>query len=145
MNQEQPSILVSIIIPHHNNKDILLDCLHSLYQSSYQNFEILIVDNASLDDSINHVHIAYPDVKIIKSLENLGYAGGCNLGARDAEGEYLFFLNNDTTLDEHCIRKLVDKLKSDSKIASVQPKILNLDNKSSFDSINQWKNTRKYQ
>ena len=133
MEKEQRSILVSIIIPHHNNKDILLDCLHSLYQSSYQNFEIIIVDNASSDDSINHVHIDYPEVIIIKSLKNLGYAGGCNLGARDAKGEYLFFLNNDTVLDANCIQKLVDKLKSNSKISSVQPKILNLDNKSSFD------------
>jgi len=133
MNHEELPILVSVIIPHHNNKEILLDCLKSLYQSSYQNFEIIIVDNASEDDSINHVHVNYPEVTIIKSLKNLGYAGGCNLGARDAKGEYLFFLNNDTVLDEDCIRKLVNKLKADPKITSVQPKILNLDNKSSFD------------
>ena len=69
MNQEDPLILVSVIIPHHNNKDILLDCLKSLYQSSYQNFEIIIVDNASIDDSINHVHLDYPEVIIIKSLK----------------------------------------------------------------------------
>ena len=133
MNQDEFPILVSIIIPHHNNKDILLDCLKSIYQSSYQNFEIIIVDNASSDDSINHVHVNYPEVIIIKSLKNLGYAGGCNLGAKDATGDYLFFLNNDTVLDHNCISKLVDKLRSDSKISSVQPKILNLDDKSSFD------------
>ena len=66
MNQEELPILVSVIIPHHNNKEILLDCLKSLYQSSYQNFEIIIVDNASEDDSINHVHVNYPEVTIIK-------------------------------------------------------------------------------
>jgi len=133
MNQADSPILVSIIIPHHNNKDILLDCLQSLYQSSYQNFEIIIVDNASTDESINHVHINYPEVIIVKSLKNLGYAGGCNLGAQEAKGDYLFFLNNDTVLDENCIRGLVNKLNSNSQISSVQPKILNLDNKSSFD------------
>ena len=95
MAQEERSIIVSVIIPHHNNKQILVDCLDSLHQSIYKNFEIIVVDNASSDDSINGVRSNYPDITIIQSLKNLGYAGGCNLGARDAKGEYLFFLNND--------------------------------------------------
>ena len=133
MSKDLSSVNVSIIIPHHNNKKILKDCLDSLYQSSYKKFEIIIVDNASSDKSVEEIQSFYKDIKIIKSLKNLGYAGGCNLGAKNANGKYLLFLNNDTILDIDCVKFLIPRLESNSKIASVQPKIKNLKNKSYFD------------
>ena len=133
MSKDLSSVNVSIIIPHHNNKKILKDCLDSLYQSSYKKFEIIIVDNASSDKSVEEIQSVYKDIKIIKSLKNLGYAGGCNLGAKNANGKYLLFLNNDTILDIDCVKFLIPRLESNSKIASVQPKIKNLKNKSYFD------------
>ena len=125
--------LVSIIIPHFNNETILLNCIQSIYNSSYKNFEILIVDNASTDDSIKKAKDKFPSIRIITSNYNSGYAGGCNYGAKEALGEYLFFLNNDTTIDSSCIDELVKQLQHNNKTASVQPKILNMNNKSYFD------------
>ena len=86
--------LVSIIIPHHNNETILSNCIKSIYELTYSNFEVIVVDNASTDSSINQAQSSYPNIRVIKSTHNLGYAGGCNFGAKEANGEFLFFLNN---------------------------------------------------
>ena len=124
---------VSIIIPHHNNFPILDECLKSLEQSTYENLEIIIVDNNSSDDSVLQISENYKHVIIQKSTTNLGYAGGCNLGAQIATGHYLLFLNNDTIHDSNFISGLVDTLNNNKKIACVQPKIKNFNNKDYFD------------
>ncbi len=125
--------LVSIIIPHYNNETILLNCLKSIYESTYENFEIIVVDNASTDNSIANAKSLYPNIIIVKSEYNLGYAGGCNFGARKSNGDFLFFLNNDTTIASTCIELLISKINSNKSIVSVQPKILNLNNRDYFD------------
>tara|TARA_Y100000814_G_C12345808_1_gene405577 strand:+ start:1055 stop:2092 length:1038 start_codon:yes stop_codon:yes gene_type:complete len=126
-------IIVSVIIPHHNNSKILIECIHSLNQSSFKNIEIIVIDNASNDTSYNDISNQFPNVIIKKSTVNLGYAGGCNLGSKIANGEYLFFLNNDTIVNKYCIEKLVSFLENNHNISSVQPKIINIDNQSYFD------------
>lgn len=124
---------VSIIIPHYNNYSILDECLKSLNNISYENIEIIIVDNNSTDDSFSLLNKNYKDIIIEKSKTNLGYAGGCNLGASIASGEYLLFLNNDTIHDYSFLNILVEELDNNKKIACVQPKIKNYNNKEYFD------------
>ena len=124
---------VSIIIPHWNNTDILSDCLESITLTSYLDLETIVVDNASTDDSVEWVRSNYPNVKLIENDKNYGYAGGCNIGAEYASGEYLIFLNNDTTQDPNWVSNLVDTISSSSKIAAVQPKVLNFFDKNLFD------------
>ena len=101
---------VSIIIPHWNNTDILSDCLESITLTSYLDLETIVVDNASTDDSVEWVRSNYPKVKLIENDKNYGYAGGCNIGAEYASGEYLIFLNNDTTQDPNWVSNLVDTI-----------------------------------
>ena len=125
--------IVSVIIPHHNNSKILIECINSLTKSTFKNIEIIVVDNASSDSSCDDLINNFSDIIIEKSDINLGYAGGCNLGSQIATGEYLLFLNNDTVVDEYCIEKLVSKLEQDKNIASVQPKIININNQLYFD------------
>ena len=125
---------VSIIIPHYNGEDLLYNCIDSIYKNiSIKDFEIIVVDNGSTDNSINRVKSNFQNVEIISSNSNLGYSGGCNLGATHASGKYLLFLNNDTEHSNEWIEKLVYFLDSNSKIAAVQPKILNIHNKKLFD------------
>ena len=124
---------VSIIIPHHNNFDILNECINSLKKISYPNTEIIIIDNNSTDDSINQIKNSYNDLIIKKSEKNLGYAGGCNLGASVSSGSYLLFLNNDTIHKTDFLNHLIDKITNNDSIACVQPKIKNYDNKDFFD------------
>ena len=126
--------MVSIIIPHYNGEDLLYNCIDSIYKNiSIKEFELIVVDNASTDDSINRIKSSFESVKIISSNSNLGYSGGCNLGATHASGKYLLFLNNDTEHSSEWIEKLVHFLDSNSNIAAVQPKILNIHNKKLFD------------
>ena len=77
--------LVSIIIPHYNNYLILEECIKSLKKNQYNNIEIIVVDNASKDDSVLQIENNFPDIIIKKSKRNLGYAGGCNFGSKNAK------------------------------------------------------------
>ena len=92
--------------------------------------EVIVVDNASKEDEATQIEQRYPQVKVIRSKENLGFAGGNNLGIHAAHGKYLFFLNNDTLLrckkeDVRCkiFQPLIDRLESSPKIGMVSPKI----------------------
>ena len=124
---------VSIIIPHYNNFPILDQCLKSLENITYSNLEIIVIDNNSYDDSSQKIKNNYKNLILKKSSKNLGYAGGCNLGASFATGDYLLFLNNDTVQDPHFLNYMVDSLDKDERIASVQSKIKNFKNKDLFD------------
>jgi len=124
---------VSIIIPHYNNFPILDQCLKSLENITYSNLEIIVIDNNSYDDSFQKIKNNYKNLILKKSSKNLGYTGGCNLGASCATGDYLLFLNNDTVQDPHFLNYMVDSLDKDEKIASVQSKIKNFKNKDLFD------------
>ena len=82
-----------------------------------------MVDNASEKDEASLISAKYPQVKVIRSSQNLGFAGGNNLGIKAAQGKYLFFINNDTIFKEVNIQALIDRLESSPKIAVVCPKI----------------------
>ena len=87
--------------------------------------EVIVVDNASKENEASIIEQRYPMVKVIRSPQNLGFAGGNNLGIKAAHGRYLFFLNNDTVLRHQTsdIRPLIDRLESSDKIGAVCPKI----------------------
>ena len=125
--------LVSVVIPHWNGVEVLSECLESLSETKYPNMEIIVVDNASTDGSPDWVSLNFPQVKLIENDQNYGYAGGCNRGAKTAEGEYLVFLNNDTIQDHHWLADLVDFMNLNSNVAAVQPKILDFFERTKFD------------
>jgi hypothetical protein len=92
---------VSIIIVNFNSKELLGQCLTSILTTNYPNFEIIIVDNASTDGSLELIEKlsgSYSCIKFIKNSENLGHAEGCNVGAKATKGKYLVFLDNDTEI-----------------------------------------------
>lgn len=116
--------LVSIIIINYNGKHHLDKCLKSLMQIDYKNYEIILVDNNSSDDSINFVKKFYPSIVIIQLEKNYGFAEPNNIGAKRATGEFLLFLNNDTIVKPNFISELVKVIKTDSKIAICQSFLL---------------------
>ena len=124
---------VSIIIPHWNNVDVISECLNSISSTDFSNIEIIIVDNASTDNSVKWIKYNYPSVTLIENDKNYGYAGGCNIGADHANGEYLIFLNNDTIQEKNWVSSLVNTMTSNSRIAALQPKVLNYYNRNIFD------------
>lgn len=90
-----------------------------------KSIEVIVVDNASNQDEATIIEERYPQVKVIRSKENIGFAGGNNLGIKAAQGKYLFFLNNDTLLKPQAsdLRPLISRLESSPKIGMVCPKI----------------------
>jgi len=115
---------VSIIIVNYNGKDYLQKCLESLMKINYKNYEIILVDNNSTDQSIEFVKNTYPSVIIIKLDRNYGFAEPNNIGAKIAKGDFLLFLNNDTEVSPNFIEKMVNVLNQDSKIAICQSLLL---------------------
>ncbi|SFU46642.1 hypothetical protein SAMN05216480_104139 [Pustulibacterium marinum] len=115
--------LVSIITINYNESAVTLDLLASLRNISYSNVEIIVVDNASPNDNPKVLKEQYPEITLIESTENLGFAGGNNLGIKAAKGDYYLFINNDTIVPENFIEPLVETLLNDASIGMVSPKI----------------------
>lgn len=126
MSTSISSPLVFIIVLNWNGKDDTLECLVSLQKLEYSNFKILVVDNGSYDGLEDAVRSSFPSVNFIQTGKNLGYAGGNNVGIRFAlsqGADYIWLLNNDTTVDAKALTALVETAQSDPKIAFVGSKI----------------------
>lgn len=129
---------VSIIIVNWNGYKNIKECLISILKCSYPNFEIIIVDNGSVDRSVSYIKnmaVKYGNIRLIENKKNVGYAEGNNLGFKRAKGKMILFLNNDTLVDKDFLNILVNKLISDKSIGAVQPKILNYPKSNIIDSV----------
>ena len=122
MESKQP--LISIIIVNFNGKLYLEKCLESLMKIDYSNYEIIVIDNNSSDDSILFLEKNYSKIIIKKLEKNNGFAYPNNLGAKLASGEFLLFLNNDTIVSPSFLSELLTTITSDSKIAICQSLLL---------------------
>lgn len=116
--------LVSIIIVNYNGRSYLEECFASLMKVTYPNYEIIIVDNNSSDDSIEFVKNNFPKIMIIKLEKNYGFAEPNNIGAKNARGDFLLFLNNDTIVEPNFVSELVKVITQNSKIAICQSLLL---------------------
>jgi len=114
---------VSVVIINWNHRDLLKNCLESLEKQTHPILETIVVDNGSTDDSVA-VAQSY-GCRVISNPENAGFCVASNQGFRIAKGQYVFLLNNDTTLDEDCIGHLVEALsKSQPGCLGVFPKVV---------------------
>ena len=101
------SIDVSIIIVSYNVCDLITKCIESIYEKiEAVTFEVIVVDNASVDNTVEKIRVNFPEVKLIASNVNLGFGKANNLGASQAIGKYLFFLNPDTELINDAVSEL---------------------------------------
>ena len=121
---------VFAIVLNYNGKETLLECIQSLHCSSYQNLEIVIVDNASTDDSLVLAKKKYPNIHYIVNSKNIGFSSGNNVGIRFALekfADYVFLLNNDAWVTKKSIANMVAFAEKDSRIGIMSPLILNHD------------------
>jgi len=119
---------VALIVLTWNQRELTLDCLDSLAALDYPagRLEIIIVDNGSTDGTAQAVRARYPEVTVLENGENLGYAGGNNVGLRYAmaqRAEYVCILNNDVLVDSECLIRLVRVAESDSSAGLLGPKV----------------------
>jgi len=115
---------VSIITVNFNQSLVTEQLLSSIeLTNTYPNIEIIVVDNGSKINSVPEWKVKYPGIKFIRSDVNLGFAGGNNLGVKEATGDYIFFVNNDTEFTDGLVQTLADVLDKYAEVGMVSPKI----------------------
>lgn len=116
--------LVSIITINYNQAEITRQFLESAKQLTYPNYEIIVVDNASVQPLCNYIDLnQYPHLRLIRSDVNLGFTGGNNLGMQEARGDFFFIINNDTELSPTLIQELLKPFQDDERVGVTCPKI----------------------
>lgn len=110
-SNEKETPFISVIIVNWNGSSVLNQCLHSLAAQSFTDFEILIVDNGSTDDSLVGVETYWPRVRIERLSKNLGFAKANNIGVRLASGQWVALLNNDAFPEKDWLSHLVSAIK----------------------------------
>jgi GT2 family glycosyltransferase len=121
---------VSTIILNTNRKEDTLAALTSLAACDYPNNHCIVLDNASMDGSVEAIRSCFPDVEVIELSQNLGYAGNNNVGIRaalDQGADWIFVLNEDTVLASDCITRLIEAGESDPRIGIVGPMVYHFD------------------
>ncbi len=113
---------LSIIILSYNTRDLLKQTLASVPQHS--NWEILVVDNASSDDSVGMVKRDFPQVKLTVNAKNVGFAAGNNQAIKIATGEYVLLLNSDTIVQKNALERLLQQIEQDKNIGVITPKVV---------------------
>lgn len=129
--QSKPS--VGIVILNFNGRKYLEEYLPSVLATKYPNFEVILADNASNDDSIELVRQKFPQVGIIKLNKNHGFAKGYNLALQDLEHDFFVLLNSDVKTPKKWLQPAIKILEKDRTVAAVQPKILSLTTPDSFE------------
>lgn len=133
MNKKEA--LVSIILVNYNGIEHLQKCLPTLARQIYKNVEVVLVDNASVDGSVDWVKRTYPKIKIIINKKNLGFAEANNVGYKYTRGDYILLLNNDTKATPNFIVESLKLFETDDKIGCVQSKIVFMDDPKYLDCV----------
>lgn len=129
---------VSVIILNYNGLKFIEQYLKSVFNTDYANFEVILVDNASKDGSIELAEKLFGDnskLRIVKNRNNLGFAQGNNIGAKYAKGDILVFLNIDTEVEPNWLKELVNVMNSNPIIGAAQCKLLIAQNRNKIESI----------
>lgn len=133
---------ISLIVLNYNGQHFLKDCFTSVFATKYSPLEVIMVDNQSSDDSVAFVKKHFPQVKIIQSGGNLGFAKGNNLGLQAAKGDYLILLNNDTVVAKNWLDELTKAIESHPEVGFCASKMVWLKNPKMIDnagSFYSWK------
>ena len=107
-------------------------CLDSLARSDFDSYEVIVVDNGSVDGSREMIEVKYPDVRLIKNRENMGFAIACNQGIKAATGTYISLLNNDIEVESSWLSKLYDGMERHPECGMGTTKMMFLDQRDVF-------------
>ncbi|MEP6597001.1 MAG: glycosyltransferase family 2 protein [Ginsengibacter sp.] len=124
---------VAIVILNWNGKQFLEQFLPSVTCTTYNNYSIIIADNASEDDSVLFVQENYPQIKILQNTINEGFAKGYNIALKQVDADYYVLLNSDVEVQPGWMEPVIELMESDAIIAACQPKILSYQNKKKFE------------
>lgn len=131
---------VTIIIPNYKGKEHLFPCVKSLYEQDRTEKKILIIDNASEDGSIEQVKESYPEIECVMLDKNYGFCRAVNIGIEKADTPYVILLNNDTVIRENYVKYLLETIKAEPNIFSIEPKMIQYHDPSRIDSAGTYYN-----
>jgi len=114
---------VSVVILNYNGVEHIDECLSTVLNQTYPHYDVVVVDSASSDLSVNYIQSKYPDVMLLPFKENLGYARGNNIGIEHTDGDYVAILNNDTIVEPDWIKELVKTLQSRDDVCFATSKL----------------------
>lgn len=126
--------LVTVVIPNYNNKELLNNLLLSL-SDSISLSQVIIIDNASDDDSANFIKNNFSEIKLIENNQNMGFAHAVNQGIKCVKTDYVFLLNNDTEIEKDTIISLLNTISNSDNIFSVSSKMIQYNNKKLLDDV----------
>ena len=120
-----PVVLLSVIIVSYNVRHFLDLCLHSVLRAAEGlPVEVIVVDNASADDSVAWVERHFPEIKVIANRENTGFSKANNQGVEIATGKYILFLNPDTVMPEDFFRKTIPYVEAHPEVGALGPRLI---------------------
>lgn len=117
-----PKVVVAIL--NYNTRNFLEKFLPSVWHTDYPNYEVLIIDNASTDDSLEYLSTTHPELKVVSLPKNLGFAGGYNEGLKGIEGDYFVLLNSDVEVTPGWMNPVIQHMELDKQVAASMPKLL---------------------
>jgi len=118
------SPLVSVVVLNWNGDRVIEACLRSVQAQTYGPLEVIVVDNASADGSVELIRSQFPKIRLIVNETNLGFGGGNNVGIRASQGKYVMVLNNDAQVHPQCIEELKESIEKDERYGACASKIL---------------------
>jgi len=124
----------SVIIPNWNGVKFLPACLNSLRAQTYRHFEVLVVDNASSDESVSLIQRDYPEVRLIALTENRGFTGAVNAGIAQAKGSLVALLNQDAEADPRWLEEMAYAANAHPEAGAIACKIMLFDQRDRFHS-----------
>ena len=116
--------LISVVVLNWNGDRVIESCLRSVQAQTYGPLEVIVVDNASADGSVEVIRSQFPKTQLIVNKANLGFGGGNNVGIRASQGTYIMVLNNDTRLHPNCIEELKRSVEQEEGYGACASKIL---------------------
>lgn len=121
--------MLSIIIVNWNVRELLAKTLAAIYQypATIDDFEVIVIDNDSSDDSAEMVRNDFPEVKLVSNQKNVGFGSANNQGLEIAQGDYILFLNPDTEVQQNALDLYIDKFRKDPQLGAMGVKLLNSD------------------
>lgn len=128
-----PLPTVAVVILNWNTRSFLEKFLPSVLQFSEDHASVVVVDNASTDDSVHFLQSTFPEVNVIRNSRNDGFAGGYNAGLASVKADYFLLLNSDVLVTENWLPPLMNLMEANPDIAACQPKILSFHNPQAFE------------